>query len=176
MGRPDSSSPSILSHSLWSCCMGQLSHCWLWVFAFCCSAATEKACFKVSMISSTYRSKAQDVIDVISNNVYPSKNIMPVHSCWMYIYITTIIVNYVSLELSQTHVKMEKGKDAVCPRVLSFLWQWQKIVIIDGTLEAHFFKNLGIIYLVWAYPSTSLTRGQIFLIKLTVHLSLHDSV
>lgn len=49
--------PSILSHSLWSCCMGQLSHCWLWVFAFCCRAATENACFRVSMISSTCENK-----------------------------------------------------------------------------------------------------------------------
>lgn len=45
--------PSMLSQSLWSCCIGQLSHCWLWVFAFCCRAATENACFKVNMISST---------------------------------------------------------------------------------------------------------------------------
>lgn len=53
--------PSILSHSLWSCSMGQLSHCWFWHFAFCCTAATENACFKVSMISSTYESKTSFV-------------------------------------------------------------------------------------------------------------------
>lgn len=36
--------------------MGQLSHCWHWPLAFCCRAATEKACFNVSMISSTCES------------------------------------------------------------------------------------------------------------------------
>lgn len=50
--------PSILSQSLCSCCRGQLSHCWLWALLFCWRAATENACFKVNMISSTWTQKS----------------------------------------------------------------------------------------------------------------------
>lgn len=47
-------SPSICSQSLWNCSKGQVSHCCLWVLEFFHSTASENACFKVNMISSTW--------------------------------------------------------------------------------------------------------------------------
>lgn len=45
--------PSIRSQSLCKPCMGQSSHSWMGVLLLCKAAAVEKACFKVSITSST---------------------------------------------------------------------------------------------------------------------------
>lgn len=57
MPRPHSMVPSILSQSLCKECMGQASHSLIWVLALCSAAAVLKACFRVSMTSSTYKKK-----------------------------------------------------------------------------------------------------------------------
>lgn len=48
-----SGSPSIRSQSLCRSCMGQASHSWIWVLLLCKAAAVVKACFRVSITSST---------------------------------------------------------------------------------------------------------------------------
>lgn len=50
-------SPSIRSQSLCRSCMGQASHSWICVLLLCRAAAVKKACFKVSITSSTWRTQ-----------------------------------------------------------------------------------------------------------------------
>lgn len=55
--RPSYTVPSILSQSLCKECMGQASQSLIWVLALWRAAAVLKACFRVSITSSTYRKK-----------------------------------------------------------------------------------------------------------------------
>lgn len=51
--------PSIRSQSLCRSCMGQASHSWISVLLLCKAAAVVKACFRVSITSSTWHIQSQ---------------------------------------------------------------------------------------------------------------------